>query len=332
MHQRRPPASMTKLMTAYVVLDKLEKGEIHLTDKVTISQKAARIGGSQVYLEAGETFTIEELMHAIMLASANDAAFAVSEFVSGSQKDFVVLMNEKARSLGMKDTLFQSVHGLPPGKGQTADLTSCYDMTLLGSSILRYPKILEWTSMKKGRFRDGKFTLRNHNKLLWRMPEVDGLKTGFYSAAGYNITATARKGDLRFMVVVMGSPAAKIRDNLALEKFRKYFEAYTTVKVLKKGDRLDKEVFLPDGKYREIKGVVAADLDLPVLLSKKREVKQIINLPLFIRGEVKQGQKLGEAVYQLDNETLGKVAIVSPIPVPKANLFTRLLRKTGLNL
>ena len=124
MHQKRPPASMAKLMTACIVLDKIAKGEVHLTDKVPVSREAAAIGGSQVYLKDGEVFSLEDMMRAILIASANDAAHAVAEFIAGTNRDFVELMNEKAKSLGMNDTEFNSVHGLPPGKGQKEDMTS----------------------------------------------------------------------------------------------------------------------------------------------------------------------------------------------------------------
>ena len=223
MHERRPPASMTKLMVAYIVLDKIEKGEIHLTDKVPVSREASKIGGSQVYLKEGEVFTLEDMMRAIMIASGNDAAYAVAEFIGGTSRGFVGLMNEQAKALGMADTEFNSVHGLPPSKDQKEDLTSCYDMAVLARAILKYPKIIEWASTKTGEFRNGTFILNNHNKLLSRMAEVDGLKTGFYRSTGYNVTATAHKGDLRFIVVVMGSPTARARDNLALEKLKTVF-------------------------------------------------------------------------------------------------------------
>ena len=331
MHVKRAPASMTKLMVAYIVMDRLSKGSLHLTDKVRTSRAAEEMGGSQVYLKEGEEFSLEDTMKAIMIASANDSAYAVSEFVAGSARDFVDLMNENAKSLGMNDTLFQSVHGLPPGKGQTEDLTSCYDMALLARAVMKYPKVLEWASTKKADFRNGTFILNNHNKLLFRMPEVDGLKTGYYRATGYNVTATAKKGDLRFIVVVMGSPTARARDNFACEKLKSAFDQYTAVTVAKKGRTIDKDIYLADGRFKKIKGVAAADLAIPVARGKKKEIKEVFNLPR-IRGEVKAGQKLGEVVYQLDNEVVGRMDIVSPIDVPKANLFTRMVRMTGLNL
>jgi serine-type D-Ala-D-Ala carboxypeptidase (penicillin-binding protein 5/6) len=331
MHEKRAPASMNKLMVSYVVLDKIAKGELHLTDKVRTSREAMKIGGSQVYLEEGEEFSLEDTMRAIMIASANDSSYAVAELIAGSARDFVDLMNETAKSLGMNDTKFQSVHGLPPEKGQTEDLTSCYDMALLAKAIIKFPKVLEWTSTKTAPFRNGTFILNNHNKLLTRMPEVDGLKTGFYRETGYNVTATAKKGNLRFVVVVMGSPTARARDDFACEKLKHAFGEYTAVTVAKKGQPIDKDSFLADGKFKKIKGVAAADVAIPLMRGRKKDIKQVYDLPR-IKGEVKAGQKLGEVVYQLDNEVVGRVDVISPTYIPKANFFTRMVRKTGLNL
>ena len=333
MHDKRAPASMAKLMLAAIVLEKIANGEIHLTDKVTTSGEASHMGGSRVYLKEGEVFTLEQMMQAVMVASANDAAYAVAEFVSGSVRDFVDLMNEKAKSLGMNDTEFSSVHGLPPGKSpRKEDLTSCYDMALLAREVLKHPKMVEWSSTKTGGFRDGKFIMNNHNKLLSRMPEVDGLKTGFYSSTGYNVTATAKKGDLRFIVAVMGSPTAGARDGLVVEKLKKCFADYTEANLAKKGEVVDKEIALPDGRYRKIKGVTAADVNIPCLRAKKKDITRVVSVPGAVSGEVKQGQKLGEMLFRLDNEVVGKVDVVSPAYVPKANLFTRLVRKTGLDI
>jgi D-alanyl-D-alanine carboxypeptidase (penicillin-binding protein 5/6) len=315
-HEKRAPASMVKLMVADIVMEKLARGEIHLTDKIAASKAASKIGGSQVYLKEGEEFTLEELMQAMMIHSANDAAYAIAEFISGNVDDFVTLMNEKVKDLKMSDTEFHSVHGLPPAKDQKEDLTSCY----------------EWTSTKQGEFRGGKFILSNTNKLLTKMPEVDGLKTGYYRSTGFNITATAKKGNLRLIVVVMGSSTGKLRDEFALGKLKTYFSQYVVTPLVKKGDPVDKEVFLEDGKYKRLKGICASDFSYPLLKSKKKEIKRILDIPDRIKGEVKEGQKLGEIRFQLDDEVIGKVDVVSPVYVPKANLFTRVFRKLGLGI
>jgi serine-type D-Ala-D-Ala carboxypeptidase (penicillin-binding protein 5/6) len=330
---KRPPASVTKLMLASVVMEKLTKGELKLTDKITASKEASKIGGSQVYLKENEEFTLEELMKATLVASGNDAAYAIAEHVAGSKEEFVHLMNDKAKALGMVDTEFHSVHGLPPAKGQEEDLSTCSDLAILARDLLKYPKILEWTSLKTEGFRDGKFVMNNHNKLLITMSGVvDGFKTGFYRETGFNVVATGRKNDLRFIVVVMGSPTAKIRDGFAAEKFKKAFSQYKALNLVKKGEVIDKDIILEDGKYRKIKGVALSNFVYPLPNDKKAAIKKEVAIPEKISGEVKENQKLGELIVKLDDEIIGKVDIVSPVYVPKANLFTRLIRKLGLNI
>lgn len=331
-HRRRSPASVVKLMVALVVMEKVAKGEVKLTDQITVSREASKIGGSQVYLREGETFSLEELMKATLIASGNDASYAVAEHIAGSKDEFVKLMNEKAKALNMADTEFHSVHGLPPSKGQEPDLTSSNDLAILGRELLKYPKVMEWTSLKTEPFRDGKFIMNNHNKLLTKMAGVDGFKTGYYRDTGFNIVATAQKNGLRFIVVVLGSPQAKIRDNIAIEKFKKAFSQYKMLNVVKQGEVIDKDVILDDGKYRKIKGVAGTSFLYPVPLDKKGTVQKEVSIPSSVKGEIREGQKLGELIVKLDNEQIGKVDIVSPVYVPKANLFTRLIRKIGLNL
>lgn len=329
---KRPPASITKLMVADIVMEKLATGTIKLTDKITVSKEAARIGGSQVYLKEGEVFTLEELMKAMMIHSANDAAYAISEHITGSIDEMVRLMNEKAKMLGLVDTEFHSVHGLPPGKEEKEDLTSCNDLVILARELLKYPKLLEWTSTKTDSFRDGKFVLTNTDKVLTKYPGADGLKTGYYSASGFNIVSTAKRGELRFIVVVMGSPSGKIRDDVVIEKLKKAFAQYKILNVVKKGEVIDKDIFLVDGKYRKIKGVAENNFLYPMPVDKKGTAKKELLLPEKVTGEIREGQKLGEMVIKLDNEVIGKVGIVSPVYVPKANLFTRFIRRLGLNI
>ncbi|MBA4392886.1 MAG: D-alanyl-D-alanine carboxypeptidase [Desulfobacca sp.] len=331
-HLKRAPASVVKLMVAYVVLEKISKGEIKLSDPITVSKASSKMGGSQVYLKEGEVFTLEQLMKAVMVASANDASFAVAEHIAGSKEAFIGLMNQKAKALNLADTEFHSVHGLPPSKGEQEDASSCNDLAILGRELLKYPKILEWTSIKTEEFRDGKFTMNNHNKLLFRMSEVDGLKTGYFRETGFNIVATAVKKDLRFIVVVLGSSKARTRDNVVLEKLKKAFSQYKTVELVKKGEGLDKEIFLPDGEPGKIKGVAGANFSYSMSNDQKGTITKELQLPGQISGEIKQGQKLGELVFKFEKEVVGKVDIVAPVAVPKANLFKILIRKVGINL
>ena len=218
-----PPASLTKLMLAYIVMQKIDRGELRLSDQIKVSRQAAAMGGSQVYLKEGEVFALADLMRATMIESANDAAYAIGEFVAGSKEEFIDLMNARARSLHMQNTVFHSLHGLPPSKGQLADVTTCLDLSILSRALLKYPAILEWTSLRRDRFRNGTFFMTSSNRLLSKMPEVDGLKTGYYRRAGHNIVATAKKEDLRLLGIVLGSPSARVRDAFVMQKFKEYF-------------------------------------------------------------------------------------------------------------
>ncbi len=331
-HLRWPPASITKLMVSLLVMEKLSANEIKLTDTITASRDASKMGGSQVFLKEGETFTLEELMKAMLIASANDAAYAIAEFIAGSKDKCVDLMNEKAKALNMTDTEFRSVHGLPPSKGEEEDLTSPEDLATLARHLLKHRKLLEWTSARSEPFRDETLIMVNHNKLLGRMSSIDGLKTGFYRKSGYNIVATARKGDFRLIVVVMGSPAARVRDDVVEEKVKKYLPLYEMVSIIKKGETIDREIILTEATQRKLKGITSDGFSYPMPIKKKSAVKKEINLPEKVNGEIKQGQKLGELVVKLEEEVIGKVDIVSPATIPKAGFFTRLLRKFGISL
>ncbi|RJR35512.1 MAG: D-alanyl-D-alanine carboxypeptidase [Desulfobacteraceae bacterium] len=325
-----PPASVAKLMLAAVVAEKLKRGDIKLTDRITVSRQASKMGGSQVFLKEGEVFTLDELMKAVLVASGNDAAFSVAEYIAGSADACVALINEKAKSLEMLNSEFRSVHGLPPSEGDPEDLTSCKDLALLARALLAYPQVLAWTSIRTEGFRDGSFIMNNHNKLMYRMSDMDGMKTGYYRKAGFNLVATAKRGDLRFIVVAMGSPTAKVRDAFVEEKLKKHFSQYTMLSVVKKGDPVDKEVLLPDGKLRSVKGVAGGAFSYPVPHAKKNALKKEIHLPEKIPGAVKAGQKLGELILTFEQETVGKVDIVSPEDIPEASFFTKMLRKVGL--
>jgi len=329
-HLKHPLASVTKLMTACIVMEKLESGAHQLTETVPVSAASSKMGGSQVYLKQGETFTLEEMMKAIMVASGNDAAHAVAEHLAGTQEAFVEEMNKKAKSLGMNDSEFHSVHGLPPAEGQIADTSSCHDLMILSRELLKYPKLLEWTSIQTEPFRDGAFIMNNHNRILGKLSGADGFKTGFYSAAGFNVVATAKKEGLRLVVAVLGSPSARVRDNIAIERFKKHMAKYSMAPLVKKGQALGEAVSLPQGETQSFQAVAAGDVFYPVLREKLSAVKREIHLPRELQGGVEEGQKVGDIVFVLDNETLGTVDLVAPAQIKKLGFFKRLLRRIGL--
>jgi serine-type D-Ala-D-Ala carboxypeptidase (penicillin-binding protein 5/6) len=234
-YEQHIPASMVKLMVLFLTMERLDAGMIHLSDDVTTSAWAAHMGGQQVHLFEGETFTLKELLDAMVIASANDAAVAVAEYIAGSVENCVALMNARAKALGMRDTTFYNVHGLPAGRGQTDDVTTAYDMAMLGRALLQtYPKVLTWTSTYTAPFREETMTLVNTNKDLLRKVEgVDGLKTGYHRRAGFNVCATAEREEHRMIAVVMGSPSKLDRLHATRNLLNSGFEASQRVTALK---------------------------------------------------------------------------------------------------
>jgi D-alanyl-D-alanine carboxypeptidase (penicillin-binding protein 5/6) len=215
---RAYPASMVKLMNLYIVMKHLELGLIALDDEVKITREVAMIGGRQVWLAENEVFPLRELIYAMMVHSANDAATAIALHVAGSKREFVKLMNAKACEFEMSATEFRSVHGLPPGNGQMADMSSARDFARLARRLLRdYPQVLKYTSVKTRPFRKEKpVTLTSPNKLISTVDGCDGLKTGYFRAAGFSITATAQRNGKR-VIVVIGAKSKTVRNRKAAE-------------------------------------------------------------------------------------------------------------------
>ena len=226
------PASVLKLMDLLIILEKIEQRQLSLQDPVTVSAKASNTGGSQVWLADREVFTVDELLYALMVQSANDAAVALAEKVAGSTDAFVELMNQRAKALRMSRTLFHSVHGLPPGAGQQPDVTTARDFTLLCRELLRHADTLRYTSTRTRPFRaeagPKALLMTTHNHLLGQVAGCDGLKTGYFTAAGYSMAVTAARNGQRVIVVVLGSLDRKVRDAKAAELVAKGFAALPT--------------------------------------------------------------------------------------------------------
>lgn len=226
-----PPASMTKLMTFAVLHDLLEQGRIKLDTPVTVNAADSKIGGTQVWLKEKEVFPVEELLYAMMIQSANDAAHALARTASGSVDAFVELMNAKARELGMTHTTFRTPHGLPPAdrKISDSDVTTARDFALLSRHLLLKTDVLKYTSVKTRNFgppvRATAVVMNNHDHLLAHIDGVDGLKTGFTNGAGFCLATTAQRNNRRVIVVVMGSPDSKTRDLKVAEFVERGFAA-----------------------------------------------------------------------------------------------------------
>lgn len=322
-HTPVPPASMVKMMTTLIAMEKIRDGAIHLTDPVVVSRWASQMGGSQVYLKEGETFTVEEMLEAVMIHSANDAATAIAEYIAGSTDAFVDLMNEKAQQLGLKETHYFDVHGLPAEPGQQDDEMSAYDLALLGRELLKYPEAAKWAATTQAPFRDGKFTLYNPNHLLRQYRGADGIKTGFHDKAGFCVTGSAKRGDLRLIVVVMGSRTKRDCFGSAARILNQGFSTYRMYIPIKQGTTLDKEAQVKGGVEDRVTVASSADVKVLIKRGEEKKVAVEVQIPGRISAPIKAGQVVGEAVVKLDGVEVGKTSVTATKDVAQASLWKR---------
>lgn len=320
-----PSASLTKMMVMLLVGEMLERKAISLSDPVKVSARASKIGGSQVYLKDGEVFTLEEMMKALVIHSANDAAAAVAEKIAGSTEAFVRLMNQRAEELGLKQTKYYTVHGLPPRRGQHPDMTSAYDTAVLARELVRYPEILKWSSTVREGFRDGEFILENRNQLVGKFPGVDGLKTGFYFRAGFNVAATAEQNGMRVIAVILGSPSDRIRFREGARLLKMGLHNYTMLTVMKAGEAVSQEIRVKGGKISVLHAVLGTPAEVVVMRSAENQLKSSIHLKNPVWAPLRKGDRLGELDVRLDGKTLGKFPLISNQDVEQSNILKRLL-------
>jgi serine-type D-Ala-D-Ala carboxypeptidase (penicillin-binding protein 5/6) len=301
MNRPWPTASLAKMMLMLIVAEKLAEGSLKLDDKVTASAQSAKMGGSQVYLAPGEVFSLDDMMKAVVVHSANDATFAVAEYVGGSADAFVNLMNSRAAALGLKDTHFYSVHGLPPTAGEGEDVSSAYDLAVMGSELVKYPDVLRWSAIDTAPFRDGKFELRNTNHLVRTFPGCDGLKTGFYDKAGFNVVATAHREGLRLIAVVLGSPRKDENFAQAATLMSQGFLHYEMRLLAKQGAPAGRTLAVKGGAISSITPVWGADASM---LAPREEGKTSTSinykLPPSIAAPIKAGTRVGSAQIIVD--------------------------------
>ncbi len=334
-HDPLIPASMVKLMVLFLVMEQLEAGNLHLSDQVTASEWAAKMGGQQIHLAKGETFTLQEMLDAMVIASANDAAVAVAEYLAGDVAACVDLMNTRAKALGMKNTIFANVHGLPAGRGQVDDVTTAYDIAILGRALVQsYPQVLEWTSTLSRQFpqvsegttystpfRKEIMTLVNtNNYLLRRVTGVDGLKTGYHSRAGFNVCVTAKQNDRRLIAVVMGAPSQAERNKAAKHLLNTGFTEFERIMVLQKGLTVGKPVPVVQGQKQAASLVAADNAIILVKKGDEDQIRQEIELaaPRLV-APVRQGTKVGEAVIFVGERPVTSVDLVIEEDIAKSS-------------
>ncbi len=326
-HDELPPASMTKIMTLLLVMEAINEKQLSWDEEITVSEHASSMGGSQVFLEAGEKMTVDELVKAVAVASANDASVALAERIAGSEKAFVALMNEKAKQLQLQHTHFENASGLPTKN----HYSSAYDMAMMSKQLLKNEKITEYTSIYEDYLRKGEeneFWLVNTNKLVRFYPEVDGLKTGYTSEAKYCLAATAMKDDMRVIAVVMGVDSIKNRNKMTMEMIHHAFSHYEIEKLFTQGEPLTKikNMRTEDALY----DVVTSE---PINILHRKGEKDTFVPTIDVRIKdgyqlpIKKGEKVGHVTISNEKETIFESPLILTKDMDKAS-FTTLLKRT----
>lgn len=329
-HKEVPPASITKIMTLLLTMEALESGKISLGDEVRISAHAAGMGGSQLWLEEGEIQTVEDLIKAVAIRSANDASVALAEYIAGSEEVFVQMMNERAKELGMNNTNFANASGLP----QENHYTSAYDVAIMSAELLKHEGIHKWLTtymdeMLVGKNKDKVQSLVNTNRLIKEYQGTTGVKTGSTSEAGHCLSASAKRNNLHLIAVVMGSDTSKIRFDEAMRLLDYGFANYDSVAIGRKGDVIGK-IKVHKGKVDYLEAVLERDCYLLLPKGKSGNISKEIVLPDFVEGPVEKEEELGKLIVKVDGEEMDRIKLVSNVSIGKAS-FKDILIKTIKN-
>lgn len=290
-HERLAPASVTKVMTMLLIMEALDDGRIHLEDQVTASEAAAAKGGSQIYLKAGETMPVSDMLKSIAVSSANDCACAMAELIAGSESVFVEQMNQRAAELGMADTHFVNCTGLDDSKEAENHRTSAYDIALMSRQLLKYhPDIKKYTTIWMDTVRGGTFGLSNTNKLIRFYSGATGLKTGFTSGAGYCLSATAKREGMELIAVVMGCESAQKRtaDCKALLDY-----GFATYSVVRPGLKAGRTVAVHLGKQNTVPVELTERREILVDKAKRTSLTAKVELAQLVPAPVEKGQQVG---------------------------------------
>ena len=318
-HEVRACASITKVMTLLLVMEAIDQGRMSLTDTITASEHASSMGGSDIWLEPGETMPADDMVKATVVASANDAAVALAEHLEGTEEAFVQKMNQRAAELGMKDTVFKNCNGLD----EEGHVTSAYDVALMSRELIKHEKIFDYTTIWMDTLREGKTQIVNTNKLLKSYNGITGLKTGTTGGAGSCITATAQRDGLSLIGVVLGSATGKERftDAAALLDY-----GFSNYMIYTPG--LPEEALqpVPVGNGMQSQVAVESAASGSVLLTKGREkdLKTEVKLSESVEAPVAKGQQLGKIVYTLDGEVLTEYPITAAGDVEQISFFSAL--------
>lgn len=320
-HEKLPPASMTKVMTLLLVMEALEHDKLSLDEIITVSERAASMGGSQVFLSEGEQMSVEDLVKAVAIASGNDASVALAERLAGTEEAFVEQMNEKAKQLNLENTKFQNSSGLPAED----HYSTAYDMAIIAKELLKYEDVVNYTSIYEDYLRKGEeneFWLVNTNKLVRFYPHVDGLKTGYTSEAKFCLAATAKKEDMRVVSVVMGADTAKKRNEMTMNLIDYAFSHYESEKLFEKDEKVGTLSHIQSEK-------LTYDVTTSEQISMLHQKGEIESAPVTteikiddnVKPPIEQGEQVGTLLIKKENDIIIESPLVLKEEVEVASYF-----------
>ncbi|GAA0599504.1 serine-type D-Ala-D-Ala carboxypeptidase DacF [Virgibacillus siamensis] len=324
-NKRLPPASMTKVMSLLLFMEALEEGKIKKDEIIRVSERAASMGGSQIFLEEGEEMSVHNLLKGIAIASGNDATVALAERIAGSEEAFVKKMNKKAKALGLENTHFNNSTGLPAEN----HYSTVHDMSVMAKELLKYESITDYTSIYEDYLRKGQeneFWLVNTNKLVKSYPGVDGLKTGYTNEAKYCLTATAEKNGMRVIAVVMGADSTKERNSTVSNMLDYAFNHFETKNLYKKGEKITTlNLLKADDQHTD----VVTSESISTIHRKGKSTENIRSEAILsenIQLPIKKGEKVGTLIVKKEGKTVSKSPLILKHDVQSAGYFTLLKR------
>ena len=325
-HEQLRPASVTKIMSILLIMEAIDSGRISFSDKVSCSENARSMGGSQIWLNETEQLTVDEMLKAICVVSANDCTVAMAEHLAGSEELFVEQMNQKAKELGMNDTIFKNCHGID----EDGHVTSSYDIALMSRELMtKHPQITKYTTIWMDSLRDGKSELVNTNKLVRNYSGCTGLKTGSTSLALYNLSATATRDNLSLIAVIMKAPNTATRFAEAKKLLDFGFNTYEFKQFNQKGETI-MQIPVQKGISGSVEAIIKEDGGILLKKGEDKDITQTIQLPNSISAPIFEGQHLGEIVYSKGNDILLTAEIVAKSEVKKmsfGNVLTQVYQK-----
>lgn len=316
-HEQLRPASVTKVMTILLIMEALDSGRLSLDDKIPCSENAAAMGGSQIWLDVREELTVNDMLKAICVVSANDCTVAMAEYLAGSEEAFVEQMNQKAKALGMNDTVFKNCHGID----EDGHVTSAYDISIMSRELLNnHPNITNYTTIWMDTLRDGKSQLVNTNKLLRTYTGATGLKTGSTSLALYNLSASATRNDLSLIAVIMKAPTSTIRFQEAQKLLDYGFSTFSYTSLGKKGDVI-KEEAVNKGLDKTVNLVLEEDVGKIMKKGSGTNIESEVSINENISAPINAGDVLGNVIYTCPDGNKMQVNLVAQNSVEKINLW-----------